>query len=55
MEAVDVFRKCTEIIGKGRPAKYTFNPVPYYKGNMWFYKMREPVTGETVVIITPRE
>ena len=55
MEAVDVFRKCTDVIGKGRPMKYTFNPVPYYKGYIWFYKINEPVTGETVAIITPRE
>ena len=55
MSAVEVFRSCAMNAGKGRSMKYSFGPVPEYKGRLWLYKMRDEVTDELVCIITPEE
>ena len=53
MKAVDEFEKCSQIVGKVRAIRYSFTPVPEYLGTLWFYNLHEPLTGETMCIITP--
>ena len=53
MEAIQVFSDCAGNIGKKRGIAYSFTPVPEYTGTLWFYQLHEPLTGETVCIITP--
>ena len=54
MEAVEVFRRCALHAGKGRGMRYSFPPVPMYRGTLWMYEMRDSLTDEIICIILPR-
>lgn len=51
VSAIDTFKKCAENIGKKNGMKYTFTPVPKYRGMLWLYEIRDPEIDETVCII----
>ena len=55
ISVTETFADCAKSIGKIRGMKYMFTPVPEYRGILWLYRINEPVTGETVCIITKED
>lgn len=52
VSAIGLFEDCAKSIGKVRGMKYTFTPVPEYKGILWLYEINNPAVEETICIIT---
>ena len=52
-EAIGRFRECALAAGSVRRMKYSFSPVPRYKGTLWIYRLKDELTDELLCIITP--